>query len=193
MTDTALAADAACAAVGMSPAGPADRLHPAGVYTLECRNAAGVLQWTDRIDNLVTTAGRNALLDSALAGSAYTAACIMGLISSVSWSAVAAGDTLASHAGWTEAGSTNAPTFAARLTAAWSAAGAGAKALSAGLTFTMTGAGTLKGCFIVFGSGAVATLMSTAGTLLSAGAFTGGDRTVSSGDTVTVSYSLTLT
>lgn len=143
--------------------------------------------------NVVCTVGKNLMLDSAIAGSSYTTTGpYLGMISSVSWSAVAAGDTMASHSGWTEAGSTNAPTFTARGTPAWSSASAGAKSTSSAVSFTMTSSGTLKGCFMVYGSGAVTTLMSTAGTILSAGAFTGGDQAVSSGNVVTVTYSISL-
>lgn len=149
--------------------------------------------WEDEFHNLVTTAGKNLFLDSFISGSSFTqVGPYMGLISSVSYSAIAAADTMASHAGWTEAGSTNAPTFAARGTPAWSAASAGAKATSSAVSFTMTGAGTLKGCFLVLYTGAVTTLMSTAGTLFSAGLFTGGDQVVSSGNVVTVTYSLSV-
>ena len=102
------------------------------------------------------------------------------------------GDTAASHTNWTEAGSTNAPTFVSRGTPAWSAASAGTKSTSAAVSFTMTGAGTLVGAFLVYGTSAVVTLMSTAGTLLSAGAFTGGNQVVSSGNVVTVTYSLSM-
>lgn len=151
------------------------------------------LVWEEPIENVVCTVGKNLALDTILAGSGYTVVGpYMGLISSVSYSAVAAADTMASHAGWTEAGSTNAPTFAARGTPAWSAASAGTKQTSSAVSFTMTGGGTLKGCFLVFGSGAVTTLMSTAGTLLSAGLFSGGDQVVSNGNVVTVTYSLSL-
>jgi len=111
----------------------------------------------------------------------------------VGWSAVAAADTMASHAGWTEAGGSNAPTYTApRKTAAWSAAAAGAKALSAVLSFVFTGGGTVKGCFLVYGTGAVNTIDSTAGVLYSAGVFTGGDKVVVSTDTLNVSYTASL-
>ena len=107
-------------------------------------------------------------------------------------SATRINDTMASHSLWTEAGSTNAPTFAARLAPAFGTASGGSISTSSAVSFTMTGAGTLQGAFIVYGTGAVATLMSTAGTLLSAGAFTGGSQPVSSGNVVQVSYSLSL-
>lgn len=150
-------------------------------------------KWKDEAFNLVTTEGKNHMLDNYITGSAFTqVGPYMGLISSVSFSAIAAADTMASHAGWTEAGSTNAPTFAARIAPAWSAASAGAKAASSAVSFTMTGAGTLKGAFLVLHTGAVVTLMSTAGTLFSAALFSGGDQVVSNGNVVQVSYSLSL-
>jgi hypothetical protein len=150
--------------------------------------------WSDVFPNVVCTIGKNVMLDAALAGSAYTVVGpFMGLISSASWSAVAAGDTMASHAGWLEAGATNAPTYTApRKTCAWSSASAGSKALSASLSYSMTGTGTVKGCFIVYGSGAVSTIDNTAGTLYSAGTFTGGDQPVVNGNTLAVSYSTSL-
>lgn len=185
--------EAAGATIIRGPGNIVDELKLKGRYHVECLDADGKLKWAEDIDNVVTTIGKNLLLDTVLAGSAYTVTGpYMGLISSVSWSAVNATDTMASHSGWTEAGSTNAPTFSARIICAWAAASAGAKALSAALSFTMTGDGTLEGCFIVYGTGAVVTLMNTSGTLLSAGVFSGGSRAVLSGDTVNVSYSLSI-
>lgn len=165
-----------------------------GVFTAECVGVDGQVKWTDTFPNTVVTVGKNHMLDTDLAGSAYTVVGpFMGLISSVSYSAISAADTMASHAGWTEAGATNAPTYTSpRKTCAWSAASAGAKALSAALAFPITGTGTIKGAFIVYGTGAVSTIDSTLGTLFSAGLFTGGDRAVISGDTVNVSYSISL-
>jgi hypothetical protein len=174
--------------------GHAEEAAAHGRYFVKCFDADGKIKWEDEIENVVCTAGKNLALDTIVAGSAYTVTGpFMGLISSVSFSAVAAGDTMASHSGWTEAGSTNAPTFSgARQTCAFSAASGGSKSLSAALSFSMTGAGTVEGCFIAYGSGAVSTLLSTAGTLLSAGVFSGGAKTVSNGDTLAVSYSLSI-
>jgi len=165
-----------------------------GRYEIECIGADGKLKWRDTIENVVATVGKNLALDSFLAGSAYTVTGpYMGLISSTSYSAVAAGDTMASHAGWLEAGGANAPTYTGnRKTAAWSAATAGSKALSAALSFAITGTGTVKGAFLCFGSGALNTKDSTAGTLWSAGTFSTGDKAVVNGDTLNVNYSTSL-
>jgi hypothetical protein len=166
-----------------------------GRFAVECIGPDGEVKWTDEFDNIVTTVGKNLALDTYLAGAAYTVVGpYVGLISSVSYAAgPVLADTMASHGGWTEAGVTNAPTYTIpRKTAAWSAASAGAKALSSALAFAITGTGTVKGLFVVYGTGALTTIDNTAGTLYSAGVFTGGDKVVGSGDTLNVSYTASL-
>jgi hypothetical protein len=165
-----------------------------GRYELECIGADGKLKWREVIENVVATVGKNLMLDTAFAGSAYTVTGpYMGLISSTSYSAVAAGDTMTSHSGWLEAGGTNAPTYTGnRKTAVWSIAASGSKALSAALSFAITGTGTVKGAFLVYGSGASATKDDTGGVLWSAGTFSTGDKAVVNGDTLNVNYSTSL-
>lgn len=165
-----------------------------GHYEVKCFDANGNLKWEDVIENVVTTVGKNLALDSFLAGSSYTVTGpFMGLISSTSYSAVAAADTMASHAGWLEAGVANTPTYSGgRKTAVWSAASAGSKALSSALVFSITGSGTVKGCFLVYGSGAVSTVDNTSGTLYSAGLFTAGDKVVANTDSLSVTYTASL-
>ena len=169
--------------------GQSESLDGVGVYTAKCYDADGNLKWEDTYTNLITTVGKNDLLDKYLAGSGYTGTFYLGLISSSSYSAISAADTAASHAGWLEAGGMNAPIYSqsARPTAAWSAASAGSKALSAALTFSIiTTGGTIKGSFL----STVATKDSATGILFSAGLFAGGDKVVTPSDTLTVSYSL---
>lgn len=144
-------------------------------------------KWRDNCINVVTTVGKNEMLDKALAGSAYTAAWYMGLISATSFASVPViGDTMASHSTWAE---DQHYSQASRPTAAWNGAAAGAKALSAALAFSITATTTIKGCFI----NSVATKGGTTGVLFSAGLFTGGDKALSDGDTLNVSYTATLT
>jgi hypothetical protein len=174
--------------------GIGERAEAHGRYEIECIGADGKLKWRDTIENVVCTVGKNLALDTFLAGAAYTVVGpYMGLISSTSYTAVAAGDTMASHAGWLEAGGANAPTYTGnRKTAVWSAATAGGKALSAALSFAITSTGTVKGAFLNFGTGAVATKDDTNGVLWSAGTFSTGDKAVVNGDQLNVNYSTSL-
>jgi hypothetical protein len=165
-----------------------------GRYEVECIGVDGKLKWREVIDNVVQTVGKNLALDTFLAGSAYTVTGpYLGLISSTSYSAVSALDTMTSHAGWLEAGGTNAPTYSGnRKTASWSAASSGSKALAVASSFAITGSGTVKGAFIIFGSSASATKDNTGGVLWSAGTFSTGDKAVVNGDTLNVNYSTSL-
>ena len=174
--------------------GLGERAEAHGRYEVECIGADGKLKWRETIDNVVQTVGKNLALDTFLAGSAYTVVGpYMGLISSTSYTAVAAGDTMTSHTGWLEGGGANAPTYTGnRKTAVWSAASAGNKALSAALSFAITSTGTVKGAFLVFYTGAVNTKDDTGGTLWSAGTFSTGDKAVMNGDTLNVNYSTSL-
>lgn len=165
-----------------------------GVFEVICIGPDGLEKWQDVIENTVVTVGKNLALDTYLAGSSYTVTGpYMGLVSAVSYSSIAAADTMSSHSGWTEAGNANAPTYSGtRKTCAWSSASAGSKALSSALAFSITGTGTVKGCFIVYGPGAVNTIDNTSGTLYSAGLFSGGDKAVGNGDTINVTYTASI-
>lgn len=171
-----------------------EKANATGVFHAKCYDKDGNLKWEDTFPNVVTTVGKNLALDTYLAGAGYTVVGpFMGLISLVSYTAVAAADTMGSHAGWLEAGLANAPTYTApRKTAAWAAAAGGSKALSAALAFTFTGAGTVKGAFMAYGAGAVSTIDDTNGTLYSAGLFSGGDKPVISTDILLISYTASL-
>lgn len=171
-----------------------------GHFVAICRDAEGKELWREEFDNLLTQGGKALLLDQALGGSAYTALEYLGLVSSASYSAISGGDTMASHAGWLEAGSANAPTYSGtRGTCAWVAAtvsGASAysatKALSPALVFTFTGSGTVTGAFVVAGAGASSAIGNTSGTLYAAGAF-GTPQPVVATNTLAISYASTLT
>jgi hypothetical protein len=144
--------------------------------------------WFDDIHNVVTTVGKNKVLDEALAGSGYTAAVVMGLKGT---GTAVAGDTQASHGGWSEVGGTNAPAYTGdRKVPTLGAAAAGAKGTSSNVSFTFTSGGTVAGCFINLGGSA--TKDNTTGTLLSAGDFTNGNKTVADTDVLNVSWSLSL-
>lgn len=166
----------------------AERLSLKGRFEVECYGPDGELKWRDVIDNLVTTVGKNDMLDKYLAGSAYTAAIAMGLKGT---GAPAAGDTQASHAGWLEVGGANAPTYTGdRKVPTWNAASGGSKSTAAAVSYAITSSGTVAGCFI--NQGGAVTKDNTTGVLVTAGDFSGGSKTVANGDTVNVTYTLSV-
>jgi hypothetical protein len=159
-----------------------------GVYTVECRDEQGNLKWSDVIENLTTNVGRKSLLDSYFANTGG-GAIVMGLKGT---GAAAYADTQASHATWLEVGAANAPTYSGtRKTPLFSAATSANPSVlttSAAVVFSMTGSGTVAGAFINVGGSS--TIDSTTGVLFSAGDFTAGSKTVTTGDTINVTYTL---
>lgn len=169
--------DSAAVAVAFG-AGQAESISATGAYTVECFDAEGNLKWSEQIKNLVVTVGKNDLLDKYFTGSSYTATWYLGLIDS--GGTYAAGDTMASHAGWTEnTGYSNAT----RPAPGWNAASSGSKSTTA-TAFNINATSTIGGAFMTTNN----TKGGTTGILYSAGNFTGGNRSVASGDTLNVTY-----
>lgn len=175
-----------CDATIVRNAGQEEITSITGYYTVECHDAQGNLKWADDIHNLVTTVGKNLTMDT-IFGNVAAGAVVMGL-KGVGTPDVA--DTQASHATWLEVGLANAPTYSgSRKTPTFGAAASGVISTSAAVVFSMTGSGTVAGCFINIGGSA--TVDDTTGTLFSAGDFTVGNKIVTSGDTLSVTYSAT--
>lgn len=175
-----------CEAAVIRNAGNGESIQPGGYYVVECFGSDGALKWKDDIKNLVTTVGLNLTCNTVL-GNTAAGAVAMGLKGT---GAPNAADTQASHASWNEVGGANAPTYSGtRGTPTFGAAAGGVKATSSAVVFNMTGSGTVAGCFINIGGST--TIDDTTGTLFSVGDFTAGSKTVTSGDTLSVSYQLT--
>lgn len=159
-----------------------------GVYVAECYDTQGSLKWSDSIKNLTTNVGRASINDAYL-GNVAGGAIVMGLKGT---GAAAYADTQASHATWSEVGLANAPTYSGtRKTPAFSASSAAnpaVKSTSAAVVFSMTSSGTVAGAFINVGGSS--TIDNTTGVLFSAGDFSGGSKTVTNGDTINVTYTL---
>jgi len=169
-----------------------------GFYVVECRDAQGNIKWEEEFPNLVVAVGKQLMLDTLLrtSGTYTTVGPFLGLINNST--TFAATDTMSSKT-WTELTTYTVGGSAVRGTAVFSAATSSGTTPSnvttssaASITYTMTGSATVYGCFLVTGSGAVSTISSTAGTLYSEGNFSTA-KTVTSGDTVSVTYSTTAT
>jgi len=163
-------------------------------YSVQCVDANGNVKWCEEMHNLVTTEGKNFFLNTVFRGSAYTAAFYFGLISLVSYTSLAAGDTAAQINGtnaWKEAAGTNAPNYSQSTRPAatfGTAASAGAISTSAVSAFSITATGTVKGAFL----STVSTKDGTTGSLINEALFTQGDRAVVNGDTINVSGTWTM-
>ncbi len=161
-----------------------------GRFEVECYRSDGSLRWKDTIKNAVTTAGLNNCIDRYLGATAKSTAWHVGLIRDDNYSALAAGDTMASHAGWEEGDEydewTAGRTGRATLTLAGASGGVDSNTASRA-EFTISATQTMKGAFITD------TLKASTGTLFCTGLFTGGDRAVEDGDTLRVTYTITAT
>ena len=169
-----------------------------GYYHVECRDTQGNLKWNEEFPNLVVAVGKQLMLDTLLrtSGTYTTVGPFLGLINNST--TFAAADTMTSKS-WTELTTYTVGGSGVRGTAVFAASTSSGSTPSnvttstaTAITYTMTGSATVYGCFLVTGSGAVSTLSSTAGTLYSEGNF-GTAKTVTSGDTVSVTYSTTAT
>lgn len=184
--DTANVTDMAHAACRYN-ALPTDAMSIYGTYHAICHDKDGNVKWEDGIKNLVTTVGKNLTLDTVLGNSA-AGAVVMGLKGT---GTAVVGDTQASHPSWNEVGLANAPTYSGnRKTPSFSAAAAGTKITSTAVVFSITSTGTVAGCFINIGGSS--TIDDTTGTLFSAGDFSS-SKSVINGDTISVTYSVSLT
>jgi hypothetical protein len=159
-----------------------------GVFHVQCFDQDGNLKWEEKSHNLVVNQGLKDMNDKYFSGAAYTATWYLGLITGPgSGTTFAAGDTLASHAGWTEftnySGNRGAVTFGAATTADPSVI-----TNPSPVAFTITGGGgTVAGAFLTN----VAT--GTSGVLFSESDFQSpGDRVTVSGDVLNVTYQFSL-
>ena len=168
----------------------ADSASATGMYKIQCHDAQGNLKWEDAAPNLVVNVGLQDMNAKYFTGSAYTAAWYLGVYGSGATNSPAAGDTMSSHAGWTEVSAYSqatrpACTFGTPTTANPSVATNSASPAS----FSINATTTVGGAFLTSNS----TKSGTTGTLYSASDFTSpGDRSVVSGDTLNVTYTLSL-
>ena len=167
-----------------------ERAKATGKYTLECRDAGGSLKWVAETDNLVVNVGLQYMAGVALTSTAQITSWYLGLYGAGASNSPAAGDTMSSHAGWTEVTAYSESTRPAATFAAATNANPSVVTNSASkATFTMNGTTTVGGAFLTSGSAK----SGTTGTLFSAADFQSpGDRSVVSGDILTLTYTFSL-
>ena len=161
-----------------------------GVYTLQCLDKDGKLKWEAKSHNLVVNVGLQDMNTQYFEGVSYTAAWYIGLYGAGASNTPAAGDTMASHAGWTEiVPYSNATRPAAVFGTATTADPSVIDNSASPASFTINATATVGGAFLVSNS----TKSGSTGILFSASDFTApGDRSVVSGDTLNVTYTFSL-
>ena len=166
-------------------------LKATGKFLIECYDKDGKLKWTDESKNLVVNVGLQYMAGTSLDGStARITSWYLGLYGAASSNNPAAGDTMSSHAGWTEVTDyTEATRPAATFVAATTANPSVVTNSASKAQFTMNATVTVGGAFLTSNN----TKGGTSGTLFSAKDFSSpGDRNVVSGDVVLVTYTFSL-
>ena len=155
-----------------------------GRWEFVCRGPDGAEKWRDSIDNIVVNVGLDYLLDAGLSGGTPITTWYLGLTSASP--TVAAGNTMGSHAGWTEVTAydeANRPT--------WVEAGVSSQSITNSASpadFTISANSTdIGGAFLTSNN----TKGGTTGTLYAAGAFTAGDKSLDDNDTIEVTFTAT--
>lgn len=152
---------------------------------LEPLATGGQRIWFDEWTNRIVNVGLNDVLDKYFKGSAYTAAHYVGLTDGTPTDA--AGDTMGSHAGWTEViaySESVRQTYTPGTVSGQAVNNSGSKA-----TFSINAdSTTIGGAFLATGSAK----SETASILLAVGAFSSGDLTLNNGSTLTVQSNFSL-
>jgi hypothetical protein len=145
---------------------------------------AAFLKFSDHAYNLVVNVGLDDILDKYYKGSGYTAAHYCGITAGTP--SFAEGDTMASHAGWTEI---TAYDEAVRQTITWGTVSSQSlNNSSSKAVYTISSNGTtIGGGFVVTNS----TKGGSTGTLVGGAAFSAGNKTLDDNDTLSVTVTAT--
>jgi hypothetical protein len=167
-----------------------EQVKATGKYTFECYDKDGNLKWTAETENLVVNVGLQYMAGVALTSTAQITTWYLGLWGAAASNAPAAGDTMASHIGWTEVTPySNATRPTATFAAATNANPSVVTNSASPASFTINATATVGGAFLTSND----TKGGSTGTLFSGADFSApGDRSVVSGDTLNVTYSLSL-
>lgn len=158
--------------------------HASGLWTAVFRDSRGRVKELDAIQNLVTDLGLDEYLDAALKTGQASPTYYLGLTDGTP--TPAAGDTMSSHAGWSEVTAYDEATrevWTPGTISSGSVDNSGAVA-----TFTISSdSTTIGGAFLVDDN----TKSGTSGLLFAVGAFTAGDKALDDNDTVDVTMTAT--
>jgi hypothetical protein len=161
-----------------------------GVYHVECRDKDGNLKWSAESKNLVVNVGLQYMAGTALTSVTQITTWYLGLYGSGATNSPAAGNTMASHTSWTEVTDySNANRVTATFATATTASPSVVTNTASPAVFNINGTTTVGGAFLTSDN----TKGGSTGTLFSAADFgSPGDRSVVSGDTLSVTYTFSL-
>ena len=161
-----------------------------GLFEIKCHDKDGNLKWEAQSKNLVVNVGLQYMAGSALTSVTQITTWYLGLYGAGASNTPAAGDTMSSHAGWTEVVAySNATRVAATFATATTANPSVVTNSASPATFNINGTTTVGGAFLTSGSAK----SGTTGTLFSAADFGApGDRSVVASDTLSVTYTFSL-
>lgn len=130
--------------------------------------------------NMVTNGALDDVLEVYLRNGTQKTTWYLGLVDNSGFSALAAGDTMSSHAGWTEL-----TTYSQATRPAWGPDAASGQTMtnSTSVTFTASGTIAVNGCFLTSGNGKGG----TSGTLFATGSFSA-VQNLTSGQNLKVTY-----
>lgn len=156
-----------------------------GKFTYELFNSQGELKDKGEFSNAAVEVGRNYLLNAGFHGSSPVTTWYIGLIDNGSFSALADGDTMALHSGWIED-----EDYSETTRGTWTEGAASASVMTNGTSvdFTIDTDGSLQGAFVTSDN----TKGGTSGTLWATGLFTGAPISVTNGDVLKITYTITL-
>jgi len=157
---------------------------PRGFFTIEHWRDGKLLQ-TQKVPNGVTNVGKNYILGAGFNAVTPINPFYIGIIDDSGGPTLAAGDTMASHAGWTEF-----TTYSEGTRVDWGEDAAASQAISntTPATFNITGSATLHGVFLNSDSAK----SGTAGTLWATAAFASPIPVVNT-DQLKITYTVTAT
>lgn len=168
----------------------AEKVAAGGVFTLTCFDSDGQAKWEESLKNLVVNQGLQDMNTQYFKGAAYTATWFIGLYGAAASNNPTSADTAASHPGFTEiVPYSNATRPAATFGTATTADPSVISNSASPAVYTINASAIVGGAFLISDN----TKSGTAGVLFSASDFAApGDRTVSSGDTIQISYTFSL-
>jgi len=146
----------------------------------------GIVKWENECNNLVTNVGLQHILDILFvsATAQIDPWYVMLIADNSAATYVVAGDTMGSHAGWSEDVNYS---DANRITYVDVRSSESVDNSASTADFSINGTATIAGAALTSDN----TKSGTSGTLLCGGTFTGGDRAVINGDTLQVTYTFT--